>query len=336
MDNLSSTEADVLAVLNALKNDADLDNMTHLLLEREDLQENNRLISVLNKLKYLKLLDIKKINLFDKFIVHSIIYPLDLKFPVCNPSGVIPAKAGTPNTKLKLNNCSMDLRLRGDDTGGEGDTVPSCQVSISPSKKDSVKHSKYEIRFFWPSNIYPEIYDLKGLIFNKKYYTHSTMTDKYIVTNNNCNIKIRENELQIKTGVKTINNIFQFKKKKRISFPLKAKKINDLLTQNIFSGSDVFGTPKDLLKALSGSPAISCVDVIKERYVRKMEDHTKIELSLIKIQKEEWKTICIESRNFQKVLALSLLVNQEDAEILSYDEFLQKYGTVNLNMDGTK
>lgn len=56
-----------------------------------------------------------------------------------------------------------------------------------------------------------------------------------------------------------------------------------------------------------------------------MEDHTKIEFALINIQEKQWKTICIESKSLQKILALSLLINQENAEKLSYDAFLQQY-----------
>jgi hypothetical protein len=206
-----------------------------------------------------------------------------------------------------------------------GFIVNDVKSNVLP-KAENNKASKYEARFFWPSHIYPEVYDFSGLIFNKKNYTNKLTKDKYIVADNNLNIKIRKNDLHVKAQVHQIGNIYQFKKKKKISFPLKGKKINSLLNQKISLDSDMLETPEDLIMKLSNFPGISCIEVIKERYVRAMEDHTKIEFSLIKIQEKQWKTICIESKNIQKVLALSFLINQEKAEKLSYSEFLRKYG----------
>lgn len=304
MDTLSSKEADFLRALSMLKDQADIDKITHLLLAEEELQQEDRLIFILDKLKDSKWLETKKINLFDFFIVTN--------FNLAEKSNKF--------IKNIIYNYCADFKKK----------------ILSFFKKHKKKKSKYEIRFFWPANINPDIYDLGGLVFNKEYYTHHISEDKYIITDYKNNIKIRENELQIKSCVKKIDNISQFKKKKRMSFPLKGKKINALLEKNVFSDSAVFETTDDLLNTLSNLPTISCIDVIKERYVRKMEDHIKIELSLIKIQEKEWKTICIESKHIEKIQSLSLLINQENAEILNYDEFLRKYGRVDLNKHQAK
>lgn len=294
MDTLSHTDASLLSKLSVLKGGADINCITNLLLGMEDLGEGKNFPSVFAKLKDLKLLEIKKTKAFDNFIVNNI----------------------------ALDNC---VDFFGADFITKTDVSCFTKNMISSFKRNKIKHSKYEVRFFWPANLCPEVYDLCGLIFNEESYTHLLTTDKYIVTNDSCNIKIRENELQIKTCIKTINNISQFIKKKKIYFPLKVKKLNDILNKKVIFDSDRFKTAEDLIRNLSNSPDTDCVDIIKERYVRKMGDHTKIEFSLIKIQQKEWKTICIESKSLEKVLALSLLINQENAEKLSYDEFLRKY-----------
>src|SRR5258707_26206 len=162
----------------SLKDDVNINNVKKLFIVIKELKKKNRFFSILEKLTNLNLLEIKKINFFDNFSVQDIV--------ITNDS----------NSYIK----NFIAPLNGDDIGGEKNKV------------------KYEIRFFWPSNFCPELYDLGGRIFNKKYYTFSIETDRYIVTNASCNIKIRENELQIKTCAKTIKNISQFKKKKRINF----------------------------------------------------------------------------------------------------------------------
>jgi hypothetical protein len=188
------------------------------------------------------------------------------------------------------------------------------------------KHAKYEARIFWPSSAQSEVYDLYGFFFNKKHYTHEITVDKYLITENNLNIKIRKNELHIKPYIKQVGNISQFNKKKKIKFPVKGKKLSALFNDEINLDSQIFQTPDDLMKALVSISEIACVDVYKERYVRKMPGHVTIEFSLIQIQGEQWKTLCIESKNIQNVLALYLLIHQENAEKLSYNEFLRKYG----------
>jgi hypothetical protein len=188
------------------------------------------------------------------------------------------------------------------------------------------KHAKYEARIFWPSSAQSEVYDLYGFFFNKKYYTHEITEDKYLISENNINIKIRKNEIHIKPYIKQVGNISQFSKKKKIRFPVRGKKISSLFHHEINLDSQIFQTPDDLMKALVKVPEITFVDVHKERYVRKMPGHITIEFSLIQIQGKQWKTICIESKNVRDVLALSLLIHQENAEKLSYNEFLRKYG----------
>lgn len=190
---------------------------------------------------------------------------------------------------------------------------------------ESNKATKFEARFFWPLHAYPEIHDFSGLVFSKESYLHKTTNDKYIILNNNINIKIRKNELHIKILKQRIGDICQFNKKRKITFPIKGKNINVVLNQTIIPEAEVFETPEDFIRKLSAVSGIFCVEVAKERYVRKIEDHTKIEFSVIKIQQKKWKTICLESKSLQKVLALSFLIHQKEAEKLSYSEFLYKY-----------
>jgi hypothetical protein len=327
----------------------------------ENLQKENTLLHVLEKEKNLNLLNIKKETLFDNFILNDVAIE-DKLYKRIYPHTVRPERRllipelveGSKKPKSK------DERYLSFDFGAahlcsgrtaKGDSPPcreelncrsvmyeNCyniiikkalsafnQKIITAFGIEKKKHSKYEVRFFWPSPAYPEVYELYGLIFNKKDYTHIITTDKYILTKNNINIKIRKDELQIKKCIQTINGISRFKKKKKIPFPIKAKKINDLFKQTVISDSEPIRTPEDLILKLSNIPGISCIDLSKERYVRKMEDHIKIEFALLNIQEKQWKTICIESKSLQKILALSLLINQENAEKLSYDAFLHKY-----------
>lgn len=207
----------------------------------------------------------------------------------------------------------------------EIDHVPFfCNLLINNIKTKKEKHSRYEVRFFWPSPFEPEVYDLQGLIFNEKDFSHTLTTDQYMVTQSHHNIKIRKNEWQVKEYLGHIDSIFHFKKKKTLKFPLNNQKIEKILQQEL--GTMVFETPEDLLQKLSTFSGISRIEVLKERMVRKLADHTKIEISRIKIQGKEWKTICIESKNLENVLALSLLINPKNAEKLSYNAFLQKNG----------
>jgi len=160
------------------------------------------------------------------------------------------------------------------------------------------------------------------LIFNQEDYTYKLTTDKYIVGTNKNTIKIRGDELQVKECIEDINSIAHFKKKKIIKFPLKKKTLEKILQKKLGAYSGTLETPQDLLRKLPEFVGTSCIEVIKERYVCKLPNHTKIEIALIKTQGKTWKTLCIESKSLENVLALSLLVNQKNAENLSYDGFL--------------
>lgn len=326
-------------------------NEENLRKKIEDFQEKNILFSRVDGLKNLDLLEVEKIISFPN---------LDIKRITIKNGGSVFTKNGSLSKKsilpqrVMLGPVSAQVgivqhlkeipqRVR-EDSGVWSDTelqkgsnlLPKRALSLFRKKiRDSFeqhkrKHSKYEVRFFWPSSIVPEVCDPHGLIFNEKYYTHKLTKDKYIVTNNKYNIKIRGNELQVKAHIENINSISHFKNKKIINFPIKGKKIEKILQQKMISNSDVLETPGDLLRKLPEFLGSSCIEILKERYVRKMADHTKIEVSLIKIRGKQWKTICIESKRLEKVLALSLLVNQKNAEKLTYDEFLHKYGSSKL------
>lgn len=187
--------------------------------------------------------------------------------------------------------------------------------------------SKYEIRFFWPSSRGPELEDLQKLIFNDKDYDeHKITKDIYIVSSNKYNIKIRENELHVKEFVENINSISHFKQKKRLEFPLKRKKLEKILGVNLFPDALLCNTPEELIEKLSTCSHVRCVEIVKERFLHKFPKRAKIEIARITLRGKKFTTLCIESKSLETLLALSRLVPQESAEVLNYNEFLQKYG----------
>lgn len=202
-------------------------------------------------------------------------------------------------------------------------------------KAYSIKKTKYELRFFWRSTLYPKIYDGGGELFNQEYYKHHFNTDEYLVINKDANIKIREHELQIKNCLHDTYNISHFTKKHSLTFPLNAEELKKLLDKENLSLLNLLKLPEGPLNHLPQGPH-TYVRVHKNRYTRKLKKHLKIEFSLIKIQDTQWKTMCIESSKIQNVLALSFLIDQANAEILTYEEFLYKHGDVGLERDRTK
>ena len=164
------------------------------------------------------------------------------------------------------------------------------------------KKSKYELRFFWPNAIVPEVYECIGSLFNEENYTICHTQDKYILKDEKTSLKLRKHQLHIKNFLRYFFKIAQFAKKRKIPF-------NKRFFENIFDKH--------------------IIPVEKERYITEIGAHSKIEFSIINVQGNEWKTICIESNKIEIVLALSFLVNQEQAEKLTYPEFLNKYSKVN-------
>lgn len=310
MDNFSDIDAYVLSSLGELTPDSNMGALSNAVLKIYSShlnfpqigEVNHVFFSIFNRLKNLELLTINK-KVFYEFFVNNVFVEDCCKIYF---------------SKNKMKN-TVDVFIK---------------KMLSSFNFDKKKHAKYEVRFFWPSEFYPEVYDLEGLMFNKEFYSYKVINDKYILYEM-LNIKTRDNEIQFKRCIKEVDFIYQFKKKKKLSFPVKGAKLKKFLNQEMISESDVFQTPEDLITQLSAFLDISCVDIMKKRYVRKIENHTKIEFAHIKIQEKEWKTICIESKHLENVLALSLLINQENAEKMSYGAFLQKYGTV-LDDDRTK
>lgn len=318
MDHLSYTEACFVSRLSALTDPEDIEKITtflwdifltqfeksngeFLLKKMEEFQEKNTLFPMVDRLKNLGFIEVRKKISFPNFVIHNIERKNQEKFFI---------KASAKDNFV-LDCC--DAKASRNDAG---------MASFEAHKK---KHSKYEIRLFWPSPMNPKVCDLHDLIFNEKYYSHKSTKDKYIIERNKFNIKVRDNELQVKEFIESIGSITHFKKKKVFKFPIKGKELEKIIQQKMISDDVVFETPEEFLMKLSHSPVTVCVEVLKERYVRKMADHTKIEIALIKTQKKAWQTICIESKSLEKVLALSLLINQKHAEKLSYDEFFQKH-----------
>ena len=101
--------------------------------------------------------------------------------------------------------------------------------------------------------------------------------------------------LYVKRAIHDIHPISHFMKKKRVKIPF-----------------DIHRYPS--------------LEISKERYVRKFDNHSKIELSLIHFLDQKWTTISVESAYLQIVLSLSLLINPLGGEKLSYAGFLKNYG----------
>ncbi len=167
-------------------------------------------------------------------------------------------------------------------------------------KKHNHKGTKYELRYFWPQELMPEVIDFGTGLFEAEAYTYKANEDVYWIYDSSVNIKVRGDELHIKECIQNIDHIGQFSKKSKIKLPLK--------------------TP------LFDSESFESITVRKQRYMRKFEDKTKVELSTIQLKGQEWKTICLESKSFETVLALSLFINPEGAERLTYTDFVHKYG----------
>jgi hypothetical protein len=186
--------------------------------------------------------------------------------------------------------------------------------------------SKYEIRFFWPVGQGPEVSDFQRLFFDQNVCEHKVTQDKYIIGGNKYNIKVRENELHVKEHIENINSVDHFKKKKRLEFPIKTQKLDKIIGVPLFPDVLLCNSPEELIKKLSSCSQIRYVEVVKERFIRKLPQGTKIEIARIKVRGKDWTTLCIESKSLETLLALSLLVPQGGAESLSYNEFLRKYG----------
>lgn len=194
------------------------------------------------------------------------------------------------------------------------------------TEKSDGQHSKdlrYEARFFWPSDYAPEVYDFNDLLFNEKNYKYTSINEKYILTEGNLNIKIRKNELQLKIFERQMNHIAQFQGKKKLIFPLHAKKLKGFFPRNKLPDSLIFKTFDEFFFIFSHYFEAMCVSVVKERYTRKIQKHIKIELAVIKTLHKEWKTLCIESDQIEEVQALCILIEKKNALPLSYNTFLR-------------
>lgn len=182
-------------------------------------------------------------------------------------------------------------------------------------------HFKFEVRFFWPVSFVPDVYDINCLVFDPKEYLSDLKKDTYLLIDEKYNIKLRKDEIQFKRLKKKIGHICQFYQKEKLKFPLTSEDINILLKKKFVPEFLIFQTAEDLLLKLSEFFDVRNVNIIKKRNIRKIENIT-IEISLIKIQGQEWKTICIESSKLETLQALALLINQANSLALSYNQFL--------------
>ncbi len=175
------------------------------------------------------------------------------------------------------------------------DFSPSVNLALPNSGIKKTKNSKYEIRFFWPESVKPEVYDIFGNLFDIKHYKKIIDKDTYFLGTGDINLKIRKKEAYIKRDLHDIPHISHVMAKEKIKLP------RDIQTY----------TP---------------IKVIKEKYVREFGHHMRIEFAVIRLCNCRFKTICFEADTLQALLGLSLLINPEQGEELTYTEFLNKYG----------
>lgn len=157
----------------------------------------------------------------------------------------------------------------------------------------NTKKSRFEIRYFYSWDDTPEFYDFGG-VFNPITYVASQQRDGYVVNDSHVNLKKRKNKYQIKEDLDRIGYITKYAKKKNL---------DELPAEVCPLGS---------------------IAVVKERFIRKFQHKTKAEFALIFVGGQEWKTICLESKYIEIVLALSMLIKQGQAERLTYPAFLEK------------
>src|SRR3990167_8510442 len=157
MDNLSNTEAYFFSTLTTLTDPEDMEKITNLLLglyacdlldrfeksnrdtllkEIENFQGENILFSLVDSLKNLGLLEIEKIISFPSLVINNI---------------------AIKNTRsVFIKNCLT--------TKAVSHFAKKIRSSFKTHKR---KNSKYEVRFFWPFSMTPEVYDFHDFIFNR-------------------------------------------------------------------------------------------------------------------------------------------------------------------------
>jgi len=320
MVNLTYSEAYVHSFISISKKDLKLGALSHILLglyvcdfldtiETEDHQnfqkrvneyflnpshiwgQGSLLFPILEKLRQSNLLEIKKEKIFNCF---SLIHFKTKK-----------NKLYLFSTSIDdLNTFIFDALTKYKDVTDEKKLAKSIKTfnrnlfSIFKTHKNEC--STYELRFFWPSTHAPEVYECIQGLFDEKYYRKESNKDKYITQGHDLILKLRKHQLYIKKCMQNFFNIRFFAKKRKIEIPSKGTFFENISDKNV-------------------------IDIAKERYIRKIGSHSKIEFSLIKVQGKQWKTICIESTKIHHVLALSFLINQKHSEKLTYAEFLKKY-----------
>ena len=175
------------------------------------------------------------------------------------------------------------------------DFSPSVNLALPSFPVKKMKNFKYEIRFFWPESVEPEVYDFLGHLFDKKHYKKIMDKDMYFLGEDDINLKIRKKEAYIKRDLHDVPHISHVIAKEKIKLP------RDIETY----------TP---------------IEVIKKRYVRRLDHHMRIEFAVIQLRGKFFKTICFEAHTLQALLGFSLLINPAQGEELTYTEFLSKYG----------
>ncbi len=149
-------------------------------------------------------------------------------------------------------------------------------------------HAHYEIRFFYPPPTTPQLY---GPVFHLSSFHLSHEKDTYFLNDEGLNLKMRSGALYVKP---TLHN----------GLPI-----------SCFMQKETADTPLDL-------QTYTPIQVSKERYIQQLDHGSKIELSLIHLQGQKWTTVSVESPHLDILFALSLLINPEGGEKLSYSEFL--------------
>ncbi len=247
--------------------------------------KKNFLISSLENLRNLNLLSVQKERVFNNFSL--------LHFTLTNSSLIKLSSSGDLNAFL--------LQSLEEYTSFESPLKLKEIIEFFNKKLFSLfnsykrKHSKYELRFFWPETEIPEICNYNKDLFNRKNYDKEHNKDKYIINSDDLISKLRKGRLKVKERSHNFAGISCF-----------TQKIKEVSSQEF----------------LTLHPSI---EILKKRYIHKISAHSKIEFSLIKVENKKWKTICLESNKIEIVLALSFLINPLHGERLTYIDFLKKH-----------
>jgi len=167
--------------------------------------QGNLLLSVLRKLRNMKILEVKEREVFEGFsLVH---FMTKESYKKSSPTENLNNFIIHSIKKYKVIDNEKNLK--------------KC-VELFNEKLFSLFHTydtgqtKHELRFFWPGRMIPKVYQCVGSLFDQKNYNESYERDKYILKDDHSILKLRKNQLQIKNYLGVFHHIGDFTKKRRL------------------------------------------------------------------------------------------------------------------------